>query len=435
MVLKTAWQLSTWPARQIISNHIFAPRRCVGAVISDNDRLLSWLPKGKRAAGWHLPRFFLTNKSEAKKDALARCLRDQLGLKDFEISRRVSRERYGADSMDWWLVNTPKGSWGTPLKCPKGVERLDWVKRDIVCRYGPEALGQRKLLEQYQRMVIDSTQDRLPEKRILIDGLDLCYTELGDPSKPPLILIHGLGSDLQIFRWNAREWAEHFHVFALDLPGHGQSAKPAIPYSLNLFQRIIRGFMKRKKLQKTRLLGYSMGGLISTLFTANHPDLIERLVLLAPAGYRSEKTPISTIKRMARVLKNPLYPLVRDSLFKKRFHSFYHRFTPEMDVLFEEALAISERRDYLGWLQAVGQSLESILRNPGNPAYGKVKAPTLILFGENDRIVPASCARPMAQEIPGATVRIYPNCGHSLVVEQRDLVTDDVLAFLRREQR
>ncbi|MDF1660497.1 MAG: alpha/beta hydrolase [Planctomycetota bacterium] len=433
MVLKTAWQLGTWPARRILSNHVFPSRRVVGAVIEDNDRLLSWLPKGKRAAGWHLPRFYLGNKSEAKKDALARGLKQQLGLKNFEIVRRVARRR-GADSVDWWLVKTPKDSWGSPLKTPKGVERLDWVKRDIICRYGPEDLGQKDILTEYQRMVVDSFQDRLPEKRILIDGLDLCYSELGDPNKPPLLLIHGLGSDLQIFRWNAREWAKHFHVFALDLPGHGRSAKPPIPYSLSFFQRVIRGFMKAKTLNKARVLGYSMGGLISTLFASNHPELVERLVLLAPAGYRSDKTPVKTIKRMARVLKNPLYPLVRDSLFKKRFHSFYHRFTPEMDLLFEEALAISKRRDYLGWLQAVGQSLESILRNPGNPAYGKVKAPTLILFGENDRIVPASCARKMAREIPNASVSLYPNCGHSLVVEQRDLVTDDVLSFLRREQ-
>lgn len=434
MVLKAAWKLSTWPAQRFLTNHISPRRPVVGAVIPDGDRLLAWLPKGKRSEGWQLPHFSIRGNSASKKEALAQCLREDLGLKEFEVVRRVARNRGPKESVDWWLVNTPNGARTAPLKSPRGVKRLDWVKRDIICRHGPEELGQRQLLEQYQRMVVDSHQAPLPEKRILIDGLDLCYTELGDPTKPPLLLIHGLGSDLQIFRWNAREWAEHFHIFALDLPGHGQSEKPPIHYSLSLFQRIMKGFMARKRLQRTHLLGYSMGGLISTLFAANYPELVERLVLLAPAGYRSERTPVSTIKRMARVLQHPLYPLVRDSLFKKRFHSFYHRFTPEMDVLFEEALAISERRDYFGWLKAVSQSLESILRNPGNPSYGKVKIPTLILFGENDCIVPASCARKMARDIPNASVRLYPNCGHSLVVEQRDLVTEDVLSFLRREQ-
>lgn len=435
MALKTAWKIGTWPARQLLSPALRPKKRVVGAIIAENDRLLSWLPKGKRSAGWHLPRFFLKTNSESKKDALARCLKSQMGLQDFEIVRRVARRRLPHESTDWWLVRTPEGTWRTPLKCPKRVERLDWVKRDIITRYGPEDYGQKELLDEYSRMILNSHSDPLPEKRILIEGLELCYSELGDASKPPLLLIHGLGSDLQIFRWNARAWAEHFHVLALDLPGHGQSAKPEIQYSLSFFQRVIRSFIERKKLGPTRLLGYSMGGLIATLFTVQNPSLIERLVLLAPAGYRSEKTPVTTIQRMARVLKHPLYPMVRDRLFKQRFHSFYHRYTPEMDLLFQEALAISERRDYLGWLRAVGQSLESILRNPGNTAYGSVNVPTLILFGEDDRIVPARCARPMARAIPDSALRVYPNCGHSLVVEQRELVTEDVMAFLRREQR
>jgi pimeloyl-ACP methyl ester carboxylesterase len=408
------------------------PSRKVGAVIADDDRLLCCLPLGQRASGWLLPRFPAPRK-RARREVLERCLRESLGLKNFEIQHRLLRRRTEHDSTDWWLVKTADGAWQTPLRRPAGIERLDWVKRDIVHRYGPPEYGQRQLLDQYHRLVHDSYSERLPEQRMILDGVELCYSDMGDKSKPPLVLVHGLGSDLQIFRWNARCWASKHRVIAIDLPGHGQSEKADIDYTMGLYVRVIQRFLDRLEIKRTHLLGYSMGGLVSTLFAAQFPDRIRRLVLLAPAGYRKGKKPLETLRRVSRAMRNPLYPLFRERFLRSQFKSFYHSFTPEIDLLFEETLAGSGRRDYLCWLRAVGASLESITRNPSNELYSQIKAQTLILFGEQDRIVPVEGGFVMARTMPHANIRLYPNCGHSLVIEARDKVTQDVLSFLKNE--
>ena len=116
----------------------------------------------------------------------------------------------------------------------------------------------------------------------------LHYLEAG--SGRPLVLVHGLGSNA------ALEWGRlmaplgrRFHVLAPDLPGFGDSDRPAgADYSIPMQVGAVRAFMQAKGLGRARVVGISMGGWISARLAGEHPEMVERLVLVAAAGMRPD---------------------------------------------------------------------------------------------------------------------------------------------------
>ena len=183
------------------------------------------------------------------------------------------------------------------------------------------------------------------------------------------------------------------------------------------------------------LLGYSMGGQVAQHFAAAHPERVRSLALLAPAGCHHEHIRPERHRRAAALLQHPLYPLVRDRLFTRRFKSFYSRHTAEVDVIYQETLELAQSRDFLPWLRGMGELIESMLRMPTKPLLGRITAPTLVLFGSEDRVVPPASGRDIERGIPNATLRLLPGCGHLLNVELRDEVNESVLPFLREHER
>lgn len=410
------------------------PTRRVGAVVTEDDHVLAWLLKDNRAHGWSMP-LYNVPLGRDRKHTLAKQLSEELGLLGVRVERRIARQRSAHDNTDWYLVSIAGGRWQHPLKRPKRLERVDWVKRSLVQRYGPPEHGQRQVLDQFERLVHDCARPEIACKRTLIGGLETQYWELGDPQNPPLVLVHGLGSNCQVFRWNVDAWAKNFRVFALDLPGHGDTEKrPELRLSMSHMAHFLGDFLDHLGVEKTHLLGYSMGGYVSTLFTALKPERVDKLVLLAPAGNAEGPRLSRDSNRLARTLRSPLYPMVRGLVFKRRFQQFYTRYVPEIDVLFQETMDQSKRVDFPLGLAAVADCVESIARQSLRQHYPNINNRCLILFGEQDRIVSARHGHAMARVMPHAHCRILPRCGHMLVVEARDQVNQQVLEFLLDRQ-
>lgn len=119
-----------------------------------------------------------------------------------------------------------------------------------------------------------------------VAGIKTHYLAVG--AGPPLILIHGLGASVVTWRGNLGPLSKAFRVYALDLPGHGDSEKPDIDYAADRMVRFMVSFMEELGLERPAIIGSSVGGALGLMMALDHPELVSKLVLVDSAGLGKE---------------------------------------------------------------------------------------------------------------------------------------------------
>jgi pimeloyl-ACP methyl ester carboxylesterase len=228
----------------------------------------------------------------------------------------------------------------------------------------------------------------------------LRYLEAG--SGPPLVLVHGLASNaLQDWGRLVAPLARRYHVYAPDLPGFGRSERPAdADYSIPMQVEALRAFLGAVGVSRARVAGISMGGWIVARLAGEHPELVERLVVVAPAGMRpDDSAPIP-----AEVL------LPRDEAGVRRLiATIRHKPPASPSFLVRDILAERLREEWI-----VRRALESM--RPGkdwlNGTLARAEMPVLIVWGKQDALLPVAYAAPLQAEFKHATLRVLDGCGH-----------------------
>ncbi|MBT0782710.1 acetoin dehydrogenase dihydrolipoyllysine-residue acetyltransferase subunit [Paracoccus sp. pheM1] len=223
----------------------------------------------------------------------------------------------------------------------------------------------------------------------------------------PLILIHGFGGDLDNWLFNIDALAETAPVYALDLPGHGQSVKSARPAGLDLMVSTVIAFMDHLGIGRAHLAGHSMGGLVAGTLAARHPDRAASVTLICPAGLGAEINAgyidgfVQATGR--RDLKPVLAHLFNDQSLVSRAMVEdllkYKRLDGVPDFLAELS----------GNLFRQGRQAEQVA---GALAASGVAAQ--VIWGEADAVIPAA----HAAALPGAQVNVIPDAGHMVQMEQ-----------------
>ncbi len=228
----------------------------------------------------------------------------------------------------------------------------------------------------------------------------LRYLESG--SGPPLVLVHGLGSNAM------QEWGRlmaslgrHYRVLAPDLPGFGRSDRPAAAdYGIPMQVEAVRAFMAAVGVPKARVAGISMGGWVAARLASEYPELVERLVVIAPAGMRpTDDAPIPA---------ELLFP--RDEAGVRRLAATVrHKPPPMPSFLVRDAL---ERRLQEEWI--VRRALESMAAGKDwlDGTLGRAEMPVLIVWGKQDKLIPVAYAAPLQAEFPRAVLEVLDGCGH-----------------------
>ncbi len=290
--------------------------------------------------------------------------------------------------------------------------------------------------------VSQTTMNDLPyppdvRRAALPSGVEVAYVDRGE-GPYTLVLLHGLGTYLKSWLHNIDALAMRHRCIALDLPGYGKSSKGDYPFSMAFFAEQVALFCATLGLEKVVLVGHSMGGQVALTLALQQPELVERLVLLAPAG-------IETFSEAeATWLKNVYTPEVIKQTppeqIRKNFVANFHEWPPDAEILYNDRLALRQTVEYDGWCRMISQCVRSMLDEPVALRLGKVKQPTLILFGEEDALIPnrflhpqqstleiAQCAQ---SSIPNSQLRMIPNAGHMLQWEQAAAVNDAIKTFL-----
>jgi pimeloyl-ACP methyl ester carboxylesterase len=270
------------------------------------------------------------------------------------------------------------------------------------------------------------------------DGLRLHYVAEG--SGPPVLLVHGLGGFAESWRHNLHDVGRQARVYALDLPGFGQSGKPVRPYSLGFFVTALERFRVAFELPRLTLIGHSLGGAVVAAYALAHPVRVDRLVLIsAPVpgfGYRP-----SWVYRLLSVpgFGELLASLIRPGVLRAALsRCFFVPMAAEVEFLvrssFSARTSAAGRAAFLSTLRTVR---DDFTRNSEHYRrwLSTLDLPVLLIHGRQDLMVPPSHAETVARALPNAALRWLDRCGHFPQIEHAATVNEWLGEFLARSAR
>ncbi len=255
----------------------------------------------------------------------------------------------------------------------------------------------------------------------------LNYNQAGEGQ--PVILIHGMAASLECWAFQSDALVEAgFGVFAVDLPGHGESVKPrgSEEYSIDsIFQHLVNWIESLDLAEPAIVIGHSLGGYLSCMLAIRRPDLVKKMVLADP--FYSKKQ---------------LFPLLRLTVRQPEISATLYKSAPSWAV--RSVLTLIKNRTVdlpVGMLRQTALDLRraspQILFIPPTiedltPEFHRINIPTLVLWGENDLTLSPDSFPPLLDSIPNASGRVFAHCGHIPHLSHADIFNQEVLAFINR---
>lgn len=244
---------------------------------------------------------------------------------------------------------------------------------------------------------------------------------------PAVVLIHGFGSSLLTWDAWARDLATDHRVVRFDLPGHGLSGPaPDDDYGIDRSVALIGALLDALGLERATLVGNSLGGLAAWRFAAARPDRVEKLVLIAAGGFVPPGAAYGQ-----RIEVPPAFRAMRsvlpESMVRASLASMYGdpaRLDPETVRRYWTMMRAPGVRD------ALVRRLEDFTTEDPVPLLARIPAPTLVMWGARDVMVPATDAARFAGALPDARVVIWPDLGHVPMEEAPERTLADLRAFL-----
>lgn len=269
------------------------------------------------------------------------------------------------------------------------------------------------------------------------------YVELNPAGGQTLVFIHGLGSYLKFWRYQLDHFAKQgYRVIAIDLPGYGKSDKPAsFPYTMEAMADTVRELLQHLKVDKPVLIGHSMGGQTTLSYAIRYPKEPRAVVLTSPAGFetfdKGEKLwfeKVLSTKFIKSAGEYAIWGSVR--------HGNFYRWKRDYEWLVEERVRLKNAPQFEQYAYANVRSISGLARNDFvRESAHRVVAPTLIVFGEKDRLIPnpfmhggftRSVMKSGADKIKGSKLVGLPRCGHTVQIDCHDEYNDTVARFLAR---
>ena len=255
------------------------------------------------------------------------------------------------------------------------------------------------------------------------------YLHAGDPSKPALVMLHGITGHAEAYVRNLRSHAEHFSCWAIDFIGHGYSAKPDHPLEVKHYIEQVYPSSTRSACDKASFTGESLGGWVTAQLASDHPERVERIVLNTMGGTMANPKVMERLYTLSmEAAKDPCWERV-----KARLEWLMADPAMVTDDLIKTRQAIFQQPD---WIKACEtnmalQDLETRRRNMlTDDDLAAIQAPALVLWTTKDPSGPVDEARRIASLIPNAQLAVMDNCGHWPQYEDTETFNKIHLDFL-----
>ncbi len=236
-----------------------------------------------------------------------------------------------------------------------------------------------------------------------VENYRVSYEVLGEGE--PVILVHGLSGSRRWWNRNVQALAQNHRVYLVDLPGFGTMSRMRTRFALVNVAHWLLAWMEAVEIKRAHFVGHSMGGYICIWIAAHHPELVSRLVLISPA-----------VLSRIRTIWGYALPLLTGIRYLKRGFFF---------ILAYDAL----RSGPLTLLRAA----YDLLSVDAQEDIASIKTPTLLVWGENDTLVPSSVGQILRTKIAGSRLVILPHAGHVSMYDQPQQFNQLVEAFLKGE--
>jgi pimeloyl-ACP methyl ester carboxylesterase len=270
--------------------------------------------------------------------------------------------------------------------------------------------------------------DAMKKTAPLPDGVTLAYIDTGNPTGPPVVLIHG-------YTDNARDWvpmlpylSKRFRLILVDIRGHGKSSKPECCYNRLDFAYDIKLLLDALSIRRADVIGHSLGSIIAQTFAEYWPERTDRVVLISSTGGRppgSTAPPQFDYAAQIRKLKDPIDP---DSPF---MIAWWDSPTPVNPDFIRRQRQDAAAIPLEVWLAVLDEAL------PSATAYGdlqstlpRLKAPTLLIWGSKDPIMEESMRKTLRDALPSARVKVLEGLGHNPFWEDPQAVARIINTFL-----
>ncbi len=309
-----------------------------------------------------------------------------------------------------------------------------WVK----LLFSPErAAAQETMREKTEFQDLDYP---FPTKTMeLSGGVRLAYTDEGaSTARETIIFIHGLGSYLPAWKRNVEALRSEYRCIAIDLPGYGKSSKGEYPISMSFYADVVAEFIGKLGLQSAILCGHSMGGQISMTVALKHPQKVKKLILCAPAGFEAfsegEKQWFREVVTAQGVRLTP------PAQIRTNLMGNFYTMPPDAEFMITDRILMRGMKQFDWYCWTIVKSVQAMVNEPVVERLHQIQQPTLILYGENDNLIPnpflhggktESVAKVGASKIPTNKLVIVPRCGHFVQFDQSELVNEEIRGFLR----
>ena len=263
--------------------------------------------------------------------------------------------------------------------------------------------------------------------KIEANGIEVYYEIQG--SGAPLVLISGLGYPLWQWHRLAPLLAERFKVITFDNRGVGQTDKPAGPYTASLLAADLAGLLNALGVGQASVLGHSMGGFIAQAFALEYPSMLTKLILASTNFGGPRHVPVSpeAFKVLTDVSSEPLTRF-KNGLAVSTAPGFASRHPEIIQAWLDWRLA--NPLDVPGYQAQLAIGLGLLTEEASFENRLKhICAPTLILFGAHDLVVPPANAALLARQISGSRVLILPQAGHFFPIETPQAAAEAIIEF------
>lgn len=231
---------------------------------------------------------------------------------------------------------------------------------------------------------------------IKLQGLKIFYEFMGEGNT--VVLLHGWGGEAASLKPVFDSMSKKYKVYAFNFPGFGKSELPPEPWGTEDYGKFVVNFFKTVGIKRANIIAHSFGGRVAIWLAANSPEVVNKLVLVDSAGVKPRRSlkyfiKISIAKAAKRILLLPVFGKYGQSLLNNLYK-------------------IVGSKDYQQQIGIMRATLVKVVNEDLRGLLPKIMAPTLLIWGENDKDVPLYYAKIMEKEIKDVGLVVLKGAGH-----------------------